>query len=101
MRRSTRQISAEFVELRCSQCARGVYRLTSPQSEHTERWQNSVAIQCNPTVWDCACHHCGHQAAFMRPGPYIVYKGKEFVLFDSVEEKVKALRALLRSVSRY
>ncbi len=97
---SKRQISAEFVELRCSQCAGGVYRLTRPQSEQTEKWRESVVIQCNPTVWDCACHLCGHQTAFMRPGPFVVYKGKEFVLFDSVEEKVQALRALLRSVSR-
>ncbi|MDQ2077562.1 hypothetical protein [Marinimicrobium sp. ABcell2] len=91
-------VSAQFYEQRCPKCPVGVLRLNPIQEEAGEHWLNPVVYRCDPTVWNMRCHHCGHQLAISLPGPYIEFKDRKFVLFDSVELKINALRALIRKL---
>lgn len=95
MPKTSRPINAEFVELLCESCKNGVLRIQAVQSEI--HWSSSIDIHCAPNLWDMECHNCQHPVSFAIPGPYIVYKTREFILFDSVLDKINALRALLRS----
>src|SRR5690625_5747483 len=59
-------------------------------------WTSSIDIHCAPNTWDLECHQCRRHVSFAIPGPYLVYKSREFILFDSALTKINALRALLR-----
>lgn len=95
----SRFVQAEFIELKCGHCDKGVFRLKHPPNEYSEKWLDPVTIQCAPTIWDSACHHCGHESGHMTPGPFLMYKGRKFVLYDSVTEKITAMRALMRRIA--
>jgi hypothetical protein len=94
MAKTSRPINAEFVELLCDRCQNGVLRIQAEQSELA--WSSSIDIHCAPSLWDMDCHNCRHPVSYSIPGPYLIYKSRKFVLYDSVTDKINALRALLR-----
>lgn len=99
MQFNRRIIEAEFVEIVCSDCREGVYRMNVRQPEYADHWTDSVTVQCAPTMWGLACHRCNREITFAIPGPYLMYKGKEFILYDSVQDKIAALRSVMRRIS--
>lgn len=94
MQKVSRPIDAEFVELLCDNCKTGVLRIQPEQCE--AHWTSSIDIHCAPNTWELECHQCRRHVSFAIPGPYLVYKSREFILFDSALAKINALRALLR-----
>ena len=99
MQFNRRIVEAEFVEIVCDDCRQGVYRMNNQQPEHADRWTDSITIQCNPTVWGLKCHRCGQEITIAMPGPYLIYRGKKFILHDSVQDKIAALRSVMRKIS--
>lgn len=97
MQKVARPVGAEFVEMLCTNCQNGVLRTQLEQSE--VHWSCSIDIHCLPNMWDVECHNCRHPVSVAIPGPYLVYKSKEFILFDSARTKINALRTLLRTLT--
>ncbi len=70
MAQRSKVIQAEFVEFDCSECGKGVYRVTTLEN----------VIHTQPKQWEHACTNCGRKCHIAKPFPLLRYKGQEFML---------------------